>query len=97
MTAMRWDAFADRSTARRAAARLLHPDAGGSAEKFDAALAAIDRRFGAWPTVAVTERIEVLVRHSRRGAVAARVRTLRRLYRQTRTRLPLRRRRYLAL
>lgn len=34
----------DRGSARRAAARALHPDVGGDAEQFAAALADIDRR-----------------------------------------------------
>lgn len=97
MTGARWDGFPDRASARRAAAWSLHPDAGGDANEFAAALASIDRRFGARRQVAPTEPIEVLIRRSRRGAAQARFRAARRLYRRTRARLPLSRRRYLSL
>lgn len=96
MTGARWDGFPDRASARRAAAWSLHPDAGGDANEFAAALASIDRRFGARRQVA-PEPIEVLIRRSRRGAAQARLRAARRLYRRTRARLPLQRRRYSSL
>jgi hypothetical protein len=95
MTDARWDGFADRATARRAAARSLHPDIGGDSAEFAAALAAIDRRFGLGHG-SVAEPIPVSIRQSRRGVMQARLRRVRKLYRQIRTRLPLGRR-YLSL
>ena len=45
MTVARWDRYPDRASARRAAARELHPDRGGSPEDFAVALEAIDAHF----------------------------------------------------
>jgi len=47
VTVARWDRYPDRASARRAAARELHPDRGGSPADFAAALEAIDVHFGA--------------------------------------------------
>lgn len=94
MTDRRWDRHGDRASARRAAAWSLHPDAGGDADEFAAALAAIDRRFGACRRFPPAE---ILIRRSRRGTAQARLRVARSLYRRTRGHLPLRRRRYLSL
>ncbi|TQR83364.1 hypothetical protein D8S82_27505 [Mycobacterium hodleri] len=47
MTVARWGRYPDRASARRAAARELHPDRGGSPVDFAAALDAIDVHFGA--------------------------------------------------
>jgi hypothetical protein len=41
----RWDRYGDRTRARRAAARRLHPDRGGDPAAFVEALAAIDEAF----------------------------------------------------
>lgn len=41
----RWDRYGDRTRARRAAARRLHPDRGGDPTTFIDALAAIDAAF----------------------------------------------------
>jgi len=46
VTVARWDRYPDRASARRAAARQLHPDRGGSPADFAAALQAIDVHFG---------------------------------------------------
>jgi len=97
MTDARWDGFPDRASARRAAAWSLHPDAGGDANEFAAALTTIDRRFGVRRQIAPAEPIDVLIQRSRRGAAQARLRQIRRLYRRTRARLPLQRRRYSSL
>ncbi|MCV7422747.1 hypothetical protein H7K45_19550 [Mycobacterium yunnanensis] len=51
----RWDRYPDRASARRAAARELHPDRGGSAADFAAALHAIDTHFQP-PPVSLTVR-----------------------------------------
>jgi hypothetical protein len=45
VTVARWDRYPDRASARRAAARELHPDRGGSPADFAAALDAIDAHF----------------------------------------------------
>jgi hypothetical protein len=45
VTVARWDRYPDRASARRAAARELHPDRGGSPVAFAAALQAIDAHF----------------------------------------------------
>ena len=45
MTVARWDRYPDRASARRAAARELHPDRGGSPADFAAALEEIDAHF----------------------------------------------------
>lgn len=66
------DAQLDRRRARRAAALALHPDVGGDAAGFTAALAAIDRRYASPP---------LLIRRSR-------LRVVRTLVRRTRIRLP---------
>jgi hypothetical protein len=70
------DAERERTRARRAVALTLHPDVGGDAAQFTAALAAIDRR---------SDVADVAIRHSR-------LRVARRLLRQTRGRLPMGRR-----
>ncbi|BBZ30822.1 hypothetical protein MMAD_51170 [Mycolicibacterium madagascariense] len=58
----------DRKRARRAAALAWHPDAGGDAARFTAALEAIDRRYDAPP---------LLVRRSRLGSVRTLIRRIR--------------------
>jgi hypothetical protein len=78
------EAQRDRTRARRAAALALHPDIGGDAAEFTAAMAAIDRRFDD-----ALDGAEVLIRRSRLAST-------RRLLRRTRGRLP-RGRRYITL
>ncbi len=70
------DAKRERTRARRAVALALHPDVGGDAAQFAAALAAIDLR---------SDVADVVIRHSR-------LRVARRLLRKTRGRLPMGRR-----
>jgi hypothetical protein len=93
----RWGGFPNRASARRAAAWSLHPDVGGDADRFTAALGEIDRQFGVWRGVSPTGPVEVLIRRSRSGTARARLHRVRLLYRRTRGRLPLRRRRYSSL
>ena len=97
MTDSRWGGFPNRTSARRAAARSLHPDVGGDADQFAAALGEIDRQFGVWRGVSPTGPVEVLIRRSRGATARARLRAVRLLYRRTRGRLPLSRRRYFSL
>jgi hypothetical protein len=73
-----WDGYPDRASARRAAARALHPDRGGAASALPAALASIDAHFTAAP-LDVRPRIR-------------RTRPLRRLVRELGRRRPRRRR-----
>jgi len=72
VTAARWDRFPNRASARRAAARELHPDRGGSPAAFAAALTAIDAHFRPLPPVRVT------TRRRRRPAILQPLRLLRR-------------------
>ena len=97
MTDSRWGGFPNRTSARRAAAWSLHPDVGGDADQFAAALGEIDRQFGVWRGVSPTGPGEVLIRRSRGATARARLRAVRLLYRRTRGRLPLSRRRYFSL
>ncbi|MBJ7338819.1 hypothetical protein [Mycolicibacterium sp.] len=53
MSAARWDRYPNRASARRAAARELHPDRGGDPAAFAVALASIDAHFTAPPPVLV--------------------------------------------
>jgi len=59
VTPARWGRYPDRASARRAAARELHPDRGGSAADFAAALREIDAHFAPPP-------VRLTVRHTRR-------------------------------
>ena len=93
----RWDGFCTRASARRAAGWSLHPDLGGDADEFVAALTAIDRHFGVRRGVAPAAPIEVLIGRTRRGTAQARLRDVRLLYRRTRGRLPLGGRRYFSI
>ncbi|KAA0092815.1 hypothetical protein CIW49_28715 [Mycolicibacterium sp. P1-18] len=52
----RWDRYPDRASARRAAARELHPDRGGSPVAFASALAAIDAHFRPTPAPTTVRR-----------------------------------------
>ena len=72
MTVARWDRYPDRAGARRAAARELHPDRGGSPAAFTAALQAIDVHFGPPPVRPVVRRTR------RRLAIPKPLRLLRR-------------------
>ncbi|MEU0494577.1 hypothetical protein [Mycobacterium sp. NPDC006124] len=72
MTVARWDRYPDRASARRAAARELHPDHGGSSADFQAALREIDVHFRP-PAVQVTVR-----RTRRRPIISHPLRLLRR-------------------
>ncbi|QHP89243.1 hypothetical protein EWR22_11375 [Mycolicibacterium monacense DSM 44395] len=75
----------DRSSARRAAARLLHPDLGGDGDQFAAALAQIDRRFGG---SGATHRGSIVeFRSTRGGSTDRRIRRLRRRARRIRIRV----------
>lgn len=56
MTVARWDRYPDRASARRAAARELHPDRGGSPSAFASALEAIDAHFRPAPVRTTTRR-----------------------------------------
>ena len=73
-----------------------HPDHGGDAQAFAAALVAIDGRFGSGAPTR-TGSVDVVFRASTRGAAQARLTTIRVGYRNVRHRLPLRRRRSYAL
>ena len=73
-----------------------HPDHGGDAQAFAAALGAIDRRFGTG-SVSRTASSDVVFRTSARGAAQARLTTIRVRYRRVRDRLPVQRRRYFTL
>lgn len=71
MNVARWDRYPDRASARRAAARELHPDRGGDPAAFAEALAAIDQHFRQPPPVIGVSR--------RRRALFAPLHLLRRL------------------
>ena len=70
-TAGPWGSYRDRTTARHAAARQHHPDAGGSATALTAAFAEIDRAYG--PLLNDTPDVTITIVH--RG-VDARARAL---------------------
>jgi hypothetical protein len=57
VTVARWDRYPDRASARRAAARELHPDRGGSPADFAAALDAIDAHFRRPRPLSTTRRV----------------------------------------
>ncbi|WP_040794072.1 hypothetical protein [Nocardia higoensis] len=76
-----WERYAGRTSARRAAARQLHPDRGGDPAEFVAALASIDRAFpGESPARAATV---VTVRHTTAGTWKVRMRRVRDRARRT--------------
>ncbi|TPG33033.1 hypothetical protein [Mycolicibacterium hodleri] len=53
MSVGQWDRYRDRASARRAAARELHPDLGGDAAALADALASIDAHFRPPPSMLV--------------------------------------------